>query len=84
MGARQGSHRKGGSTHLSLLLSATIPMYPAWLTTTTLPDGEVIDDENTILVPGKLELFSNVKDGRWRGRPNTILVDSEQLESGET
>ena len=34
-------------------------------------------------VPGKLELFSNVRDGRWMDRPNTILVDSAQLESGD-
>jgi predicted GIY-YIG superfamily endonuclease len=37
----------------------------------------------TAVVPGKLPRFSNVADGRWRPRPNTILVDSEQLESGE-
>lgn len=46
-----------------------------------LPDG------STRLVPGKLEYFSNVIiDGintRWQARPNTILIDSEQLESGE-
>jgi type III restriction enzyme len=41
------------------------------------PDGQ------PILVPGALEIFSNVKDGRWLDRPNTILVDSEQIESGE-
>lgn len=40
-------------------------------------------DGETRLVPGKLELFSNVVDGRWSARPTTILVDSEQLESGE-
>ena len=34
-------------------------------------------------VPGELTLFSNVEDGGWTHRPNTILVDSEQLESGE-
>jgi type III restriction enzyme len=31
-----------------------------------------------------LPLFSNVKDQRWLHRPCTILVDSRQLESGET
>jgi type III restriction enzyme len=36
-----------------------------------------------IPVPGKLELFSNVQNARWIDWPNTILVDSEQLESGE-
>ncbi len=30
-----------------------------------------------------MPLFNNEKDGRWSPRPNTILVDSEQLESGE-
>jgi type III restriction enzyme len=51
----------------------------------TLPDG------TTVAVPGKLPLFSNVapapgSDGRHRfsDRPNTILVDSQQLESGES
>ncbi len=39
--------------------------------------------ESKVLVPGKLELFSNVADGRWSARPNTILIDSQQLESGE-
>ena len=43
----------------------------------TLPDGTMVN------VPGKLELFSNVADGRWSARPNTILIDSQQLESGE-
>lgn len=39
--------------------------------------------ERTVLVPGKLPLFSNVENGRWRPRPYTILIDSQQLESGE-
>ena len=38
---------------------------------------------STVLVPGKLGLFSNVQNGQWMSRPHTILVDSEQLESGE-
>jgi type III restriction enzyme len=38
---------------------------------------------HTVPVPGKLPLFSNVQDGTWTQRPRTILVDSEQLESGE-
>jgi len=42
-----------------------------------------LDDEHTILVPGALPIFSNVQDGRWTARPNTILIDSKQLESGE-
>ncbi len=43
----------------------------------TLPDG------NTVVVPGQLPIFNNEKDGRWNERPNTVLIDSEQLESGE-
>ncbi|MCY2987736.1 MAG: DEAD/DEAH box helicase family protein [Planctomycetota bacterium] len=43
-----------------------------------LPDG------STVAVPGKLKVLSNVVGGRFTDRPNTILVDSEQLESGES
>jgi type III restriction enzyme len=43
----------------------------------TLPDGR------TVIVPGRLPLFSNVIDGMWTARPNTILIDSQQLESGD-
>lgn len=46
--------------------------------------GKQYPDSRPVLTPGKLPLFSNVKDGNWTARPNTILVDSEQLESGET
>jgi type III restriction enzyme len=42
-----------------------------------LPDG------STVLVPGDLAIFSNVDGAIWRARPNTILIDSSQLESGE-
>ncbi len=42
----------------------------------------------TSIAPGNLERFSNVErfsagENSWSGRPNTILVDSSQLESGE-
>jgi len=43
----------------------------------TLPDGA------TIVVTGQLPIFSNEANGSWRVRPNAILIDSEQLESGE-
>jgi type III restriction enzyme len=43
----------------------------------TLPDG------SSVVVPGQLPIFSNVEGDRWSARPNTILVDSSQLESGE-
>jgi len=41
------------------------------------------DDGPPTRIPGRLELFSNVRGDEWAHRPNTILVDSEQLESGE-
>ena len=44
---------------------------------------ETLSEEASIVVPGKLPLFSNERDGRWTSRPMTILVDSRQLESGE-
>jgi type III restriction enzyme len=35
------------------------------------------------LVPGNLPIFSNVERDQWSDRPNTLLIDSLQLESGE-
>ncbi|MBN3927102.1 BPTD_3080 family restriction endonuclease, partial [Nostoc sp. NMS4] len=49
-----------------------------WDTGRTYPDGR------PVLTPGQLSVFNNVKDGNWAFRPNTILIDSEQLESGES
>ncbi|MCK6556745.1 DEAD/DEAH box helicase family protein [Candidatus Binatia bacterium] len=37
----------------------------------------------TVVVPGRLPIFSNEKNGGWSARPNSILVDSAQLESGD-
>ncbi len=42
-----------------------------------------VNEDQQVLVPGELRLFTNVEDGRWSHRPSTILVDSAQLESGE-
>jgi type III restriction enzyme len=42
-----------------------------------------LSEGSSIVVPGKLALFSNEENGHWSARPNTILVDSQQLESGE-
>ena len=43
----------------------------------TRPDG------SAAIVPGALPIFNNEENRGWSTRPNTILVDSEQLESGE-
>jgi type III restriction enzyme len=42
-----------------------------------------ISEDKSVVVPGKLALFSNANGDGWSARPNTILVDSTQLESGE-
>ncbi|MFH0812681.1 MAG: DEAD/DEAH box helicase family protein [Pseudomonadota bacterium] len=44
---------------------------------------KTLPDRSTIVVPGQLPVFSNEKNSGWSARPNTILIDSEQLESGE-
>ena len=43
-----------------------------------------LSDDSTVVVPGNLPIFRNSDDGgNWLSTPNTILIDSEQLESGE-
>ena len=44
---------------------------------------KTLTDGSTVIVPGELRIFSNEQNGGWSARPNTILVDSSQLESGE-
>ncbi len=42
-------------------------------------------DNETVVQAGQLPIFRNDDgDGHWLQRPNTILVDSQQLESGES
>jgi len=48
-----------------------------WISGYEKPNGDA-----TVIVPGNLDIFRNEADGRWNPRPTTILVDSEQLESG--
>jgi type III restriction enzyme len=46
---------------------------------------EVTEAGATALKKGALPLFSNVSDdGQWLPRPRTLLIDSEQLDSGES
>jgi len=42
-----------------------------------------LSEDTSVVVPGKLEIFSNEENGGWTVNPNTILIDSQQLESGE-
>jgi type III restriction enzyme len=46
--------------------------------------AKTLQDGSTVVVPGELAIFSNERDGSWSSRPNTVLVDSEQLESGDS
>jgi type III restriction enzyme len=45
--------------------------------------GRIHPDGSPYVAPGNLPIFGNVEGNRWVARPNTILVDSEQLESDE-
>ena len=54
-----------------------------WISGYEITEGEG-DKEQTRVVKGALRLFSNVdENGRWLPRFRTLLIDSEQLESGE-
>ena len=44
---------------------------------------KALPDSGSVVVPGALSIFNNEEDGRFRTQPNTLLIDSEQLESGE-
>ena len=48
-----------------------------WDTGRTHPDGA------PLAAAGHLSLFANVDHDRWTAQPNSILVDSQQLESGD-
>jgi len=45
-------------------------------------EKETADGEN-VVVKGNLPIFSNEDDGAWSEHLNTLLIDSNQLESGE-
>jgi type III restriction enzyme len=45
--------------------------------------GHTHPDGAPVVAAGKFPLFSNAHNQRWLPRPNTILVDSRQLEYGE-
>jgi type III restriction enzyme len=69
------------NTNVSKLVFDYISGWEKALTPSPSPEGR--GESKTVLVPGRLPLFSNVENGSWAARPNTILIDSQQLESGE-
>lgn len=62
--------------------TATSKLMADWISGYEVTEGEG-EKAQARLVPGKLPLFSNVQEGRWLGRRRTLLIDSEQLESGD-
>ena len=76
--------RRASAYRLALLWSATTPPPPSWCTTTSRGFHRDNEDGSTTLENGRLELFRNFDEhGNQFGRPRTLLIDSEQLESGE-
>jgi type III restriction enzyme len=60
--------------------TATSKLVADWIAGYVKPIGDGVAGP---VVPGNLPLFSNEQDGRFRDRPNTLLVDSAQLDRGE-
>ena len=64
--------------------SATTRRPRSWSTTTSPASIRENEDGSTQLENGRLELFRNFDEhGNPYARPRTLLIDSEQLESGE-
>jgi type III restriction enzyme len=63
--------------------TATSKLVYDWISGYDITEGDG-DNKQTRTVKGALRLFSNVDDdSRWLPRFRTLLIDSEQLESGE-
>jgi type III restriction enzyme len=67
--------------------TATSKLVHDWITGYEKVEAAPDSTEHRVVVPGKLSLLSNVEDGgpgqrRMAQRPATILIDSEELESG--
>ncbi|EHK54476.1 BPTD_3080 family restriction endonuclease [Allomesorhizobium alhagi] len=63
--------------------TATSKLMADWISGYEVTEGEG-ENAQTRFVPGRLNLFSNVDErGQWLGRRRTLLIDSEQLDSGE-
>jgi type III restriction enzyme len=82
--AMEAEHRAGTTPPVFIVVcnnTSVSKLVFDWIAGWERPVG---DAGETRLVMGALHLFSNVdEDGNWRRRPNSIVVDSVQLESGE-
>ena len=64
--------------------SATTRPPPSWSTTTSPASIATNEDGSTTLENGRLALFRNFDEhGNPLARPDTLLIDSEQIESGD-
>ena len=76
-----GGHQSAALFHRRLQQHLDLQAGP---TTTSPASSARNDDGSTTLQNGRLELFRNFdEDGTRFPRPRTLLIDSEQLESGE-
>jgi type III restriction enzyme len=82
--AMEAEHRAGTTPPVFIVVcnnTSVSKLVYDWIAGWDRPLGE---DGETVVAKGGLALFSNVDDdGNWIARPNTIVVDSAQLESGE-
>ena len=82
--AMEAEHRSGTTPPVFIVVCSNTSVSKLvfdWIAGWERPIG---DDGMTVAVKGVLPLFSNVdEDGNWLARPNSIVVDSAQLESGE-
>jgi type III restriction enzyme len=83
---------KGGATPPVFIVvcnnTATSKLVYDWIAGYEKTERGADGSERTAIVPGHLPLLANVEDGgpdqrRFTDRPVTILIDSEELESGE-
>jgi type III restriction enzyme len=88
-----GDYRKSYEAREQLPGRATPPVFIVVCQNTTISKMvfdwiagyEQTDAEgNATVHSGNLPLFSNARDGAWIDRPNALLIDSAQLESGES
>ena len=54
-----------------------------WQKDLAMSGGPGTASGGSVLVPGRLALFSNVDHGTWLNRPVSLLVDSAQLDRGD-
>ena len=81
--SRCGPNTGSGSRPASSSSATTRPP-PSWSTTTSPASIDTNEDGSTTLENGRLALFRNFDEhGNPLARPRTLLIDSEEIESGD-